>query len=72
MIISVDQVGNAWQGKPVYSEETCPNAALSTTDPTWLDLGSNSDCHSRKCTTNHQNYDTTSVTYLLHLSLYYN
>jgi hypothetical protein len=24
---------NDWQGKPKYSEETCPSAALSTTDP---------------------------------------
>jgi hypothetical protein len=26
-----------WQGKPKYSEETCPSATLSTTNPTWLD-----------------------------------
>jgi hypothetical protein len=32
---------NDWQGKPKYSEETCPSAALSTTNPTWPDLGSN-------------------------------
>jgi hypothetical protein len=25
---------NEWQGKPKYSEKTCPSAALSTTDPT--------------------------------------
>jgi hypothetical protein len=25
-----------WQGKPKYSEKTCPNATLSTTNPTWL------------------------------------
>jgi hypothetical protein len=25
---------NEWQGKPKYSEETCPSAAMSTTDPT--------------------------------------
>jgi hypothetical protein len=24
---------NEWQGKPKYWEETCPSAALSTTDP---------------------------------------
>jgi hypothetical protein len=30
-----------WQGKPNYSEETSPNAILSTTNPIWLDLGSN-------------------------------
>jgi hypothetical protein len=27
-------VGNDWHGKPKYSEETCPSAALSTTNPT--------------------------------------
>jgi hypothetical protein len=30
-----------WQGKPKYSEKTCSNAILSTTNPTWPDLGSN-------------------------------
>jgi hypothetical protein len=30
-----------WQGKPKCSEETCPNATLSTTNPTWRKLGSN-------------------------------
>jgi hypothetical protein len=30
-----------WQGKPKYSEKTCPSATLSTTNPTWLDPGSN-------------------------------
>jgi hypothetical protein len=25
---------NDWQGKPKYSEETCPSATLSITDPT--------------------------------------
>jgi hypothetical protein len=30
-----------WQGKPKYSEKTYPSATSSTTDPTWLDLGSN-------------------------------
>jgi hypothetical protein len=26
---------NEWQGKPRYSEKTCPGATLSTTNPTW-------------------------------------
>jgi hypothetical protein len=26
---------NDWQGKPKYSEKTCPNAALSNTNPTY-------------------------------------
>jgi hypothetical protein len=30
-----------WQGKPKYSEKTCPSAILSTTNPTWLDPGLN-------------------------------
>jgi hypothetical protein len=30
-----------WQGKPKYSEKTCPSATLSTTNPTRPDLGSN-------------------------------
>jgi hypothetical protein len=31
---------NAWQERPKYSEETCPNATLSTTNPTCPDPGS--------------------------------
>jgi hypothetical protein len=30
-----------WQGKPKYWKKTCLSAALSTTDPTLLDPGSN-------------------------------
>jgi hypothetical protein len=29
------------QGKPKYSEKTCPSASLFTTNPTWLDPGLN-------------------------------
>jgi hypothetical protein len=29
-----------WQGKPKYSEKTCPSATLSTTNLTWPDPGS--------------------------------
>jgi hypothetical protein len=25
-----------WQGKPKYSEKTCPRSTLSTTNPTWI------------------------------------
>jgi hypothetical protein len=31
----------ALQGKPKYSEKTCPSATLSTTNPTGSDPGSN-------------------------------
>jgi hypothetical protein len=27
------------QGKPKYSEKTCPSATLSTTNPTWINPG---------------------------------
>jgi hypothetical protein len=30
-----------WQGKPKCSKKACPSATLSTTNPTWPDLGSN-------------------------------
>jgi hypothetical protein len=30
-----------WQGKPKYSEKTCPTATFSTTNSTWIDPGSN-------------------------------
>jgi hypothetical protein len=42
-----------WQGKPKYSEKTCPNATLSTTNPTWPDPGLNPGRHSGKLATNH-------------------
>jgi hypothetical protein len=52
-----------WQGKPKYSEKTCFSAALSTTNPSWPDLGLNPGrrggkpainrltCRSHKCKT---------------------
>jgi hypothetical protein len=30
-----------WQGKPKYSEKTCPSATLSTANPTWPHPGLN-------------------------------
>jgi hypothetical protein len=30
-----------WQGKPKFSEKTCPSATLSATNPTWPDPGAN-------------------------------
>jgi hypothetical protein len=41
-------------GKPKYSEKTCPNAALSTTNPTLLDPGLNSGRRGGKPATNPQ------------------
>jgi hypothetical protein len=57
-----DECGNRsnenWQGKPKYSEKTCPSATLSTTNPTWLDLGSNPGRRSDKPATNRLRYGT--------------
>jgi hypothetical protein len=53
-----------WQGKPKYSEKTCPSATLSTTNPTWPDLG---HCGGKPAT-NHLSYGTASCEGLLWLS----
>jgi hypothetical protein len=39
-------------GETDMLKETDPNAILSTTNPTWLNLGSNLSCHSGKLATN--------------------
>jgi hypothetical protein len=49
-----------WQGKPQYSEKTCPSATLSTTNPIWPDLGWNLDCRGGKPATNRLSYGTAS------------
>jgi hypothetical protein len=46
-----------WQGKPKYSEETCPSATLSTTNPTRPDPGSNPGRRDGKPATNRLSYD---------------
>jgi hypothetical protein len=48
--MSVEQ--SAWQENPRYSEKTCPNVSLSTTNPTLPDLASNPGCRGRKRATN--------------------
>jgi hypothetical protein len=45
-----------WQGKPEYSEITCPSATLFTTNSTWPDLGSNPDRRGGKPATNRLSY----------------
>jgi hypothetical protein len=47
-----------WQGKPKYSEKTCPSTTLSTTNPTWSDPGSNPDRRGGKPETNRLSYGT--------------
>jgi hypothetical protein len=41
-----------WQGKPKYSEETCPSTTLSPPNPTWPDPGSNPNSWDGKPVTN--------------------
>jgi hypothetical protein len=45
-----------WQGKPKYSEKTCPSATLSTTNATWPDPGSNPSRRGGKPATNRLSY----------------
>jgi hypothetical protein len=45
-----------WQGKPKYSEKTCPSAILSTTNSTWSDPGSNPGRRGGKPATNRLSY----------------
>jgi hypothetical protein len=47
-----------WQGKPKDSEKPCPSATLSTTNPTWPDLGSNPGHRGGKPATNRLSYGT--------------
>jgi hypothetical protein len=47
---------NEWQGKPKYSEKTCPGATLSTTNPTWPDPGLNPSRRGGKPATNRFSY----------------
>jgi hypothetical protein len=64
---------NRWddlQGKPWYSEKTCPSAALSTTNTKLLDLGSNLGCRGGNPATNRLSYGTAiMVMYKLHTKL---
>jgi hypothetical protein len=50
-----------WQGKPKYSEKTCPSATLFTTNPTWHDLGSNPGRRYGKPATKCLSYGTANV-----------
>jgi hypothetical protein len=50
-----------WQGKPKYSEETCPSATLSTTDPTWPDPWLNPGRHDGKPATNCLSYGAANL-----------
>jgi hypothetical protein len=47
-----------WQGRQKYSEKPYPSATLSTTNPTWPDLSSNSGCRGGNPATNRLSYGT--------------
>jgi hypothetical protein len=49
---------NEWQGNPKYSEKSCLDATLSSTNPTWPDLGSNLDRRGGNPVTNCLTYVT--------------
>jgi hypothetical protein len=50
-----------WLGKLKYSEKPYPSATLSTTNPTWPDLGSNPAHHGGKLATNCLSYGTADI-----------
>jgi hypothetical protein len=54
---------NEWQGKPKYSEKTCPDATLSTTNPTWPEPGLNPDRRGGKPATNRFSYGAAMSSY---------
>jgi hypothetical protein len=54
-----------WQGKPKYSEKTCPSATLSTKNPTWPDPGSNPGRRGGKSVTNRLSYGAAIITTFL-------
>jgi hypothetical protein len=49
---------NNWQGKPKNSEETCPSAALFTTNPTWPNPGPTPGLRGGKIAINRLSYGT--------------
>jgi hypothetical protein len=46
------------RGKPKNSEKICPIATLSTTNPTWTDLGANMSLCGERPATNRLSHDT--------------
>jgi hypothetical protein len=60
---------NEWQGKLKYSEETCLNVTLSTTDPTGLGPGSNPGPCGGKPATDRLRYGTACTLPYFYISL---
>jgi hypothetical protein len=57
-----------WQGKPKYSEKTCPSATLPTTNPTWLDPGLNPGRRGGKPASNRLSYSAAFILNKWHIS----
>jgi hypothetical protein len=53
------------------SEKTCSSAILSTTDPTWIDLGLNSGRRDGKPASNHLSYGTAKSVLIWALLIFY-
>jgi hypothetical protein len=65
MVIVGQLVELSLAGEPKYSEETCPSATLSTTNPTSPDSGLNPGRRGGKPATNRLSYgETNTVMYL--------
>jgi hypothetical protein len=60
MIMIMRNWWNDWQGKSMYSEKTCPNAALSTTNPTFCP-DANPGRRGGKPVTNRLSYGTATL-----------
>jgi hypothetical protein len=61
-----------WQGKPKYSEKTCPSTILSTTNPTWPDPCANPSRRGGKPATNRLSYGAAeSVPLLMQFTWYH-
>jgi hypothetical protein len=59
-----------WQGKPKYSEKTCPSATLSTKNLTWVDTGLNPGRRGGKPATNRLSYGAARPCFLIfHISI---
>jgi hypothetical protein len=53
------------RGKPTTHRKTCPSATLSTTNLTWIDLGSNPGLRGERPATNRLSHGTAYFTALL-------
>jgi hypothetical protein len=66
MMVIVEQLVE-WRlsGEPKYLEKTCHSATLSTTNPTWPDMGSNPGRRGGKPATNRLSYGAAFPFYLM-------